>query len=206
MTISLALLALVLTTALQIGDSVREGSSTATAFAKVDADAGRAIERLAERLKDSGSGWFGATAPLVPMSDVEYQRVAGYAPGAGPVLEDERIFLERIPTDFDDGLDNDGNGVVDDCRIVWVRAPGTADELRTVVCDRVPDALAGEVDGNLMDDNGNGLVDERGLALDFIDGGVRVRVTLVERDGDRRDVVRTIERVVWFRNEAQSKK
>lgn len=206
LTVSVALLALVLTAALQISDSVKDGSSTATAAAKAEEDVGRALERLAHHLKDSGTGWFGATAPLVPMHDVLYKRVAGYDPVAGPLVVDERIYLERIPTDPDDGIDNDGNGVADDCRVVWVRAPGTADEFRTVVCNRVPDVLEGEVDGNLLDDNGNGLVDERGLSLDFVDAGVRIRLTVVERDHARRDFVRTVERVVWFRNEAASKK
>ncbi|MCI0635907.1 MAG: hypothetical protein L0206_18615 [Actinobacteria bacterium] len=204
--VSVTLLALVFGTTLLIGDSVRDGSSTATAAAKAETDSERAVERLADRLKDSGSGWFGATAPLVPMDDVLYKRVAGYVPGTGAAVVDERIVLERVPTDPDDGIDNDGNGVVDDCRVVWVREPGTASELRTVVCDRVPDALEGEVDGNLLDDNGNGLVDERGLALEFVDAGVRVRLTVSERDQSGRDVVHTVERVVWFRNEAASKK
>lgn len=206
MTVSISLLALVLTTALQIGNAVEQGSSTATASARAESDAGRALERLAERLKDSGSGWFGATAPLVPVDDVQFKRVTEYKDGAGAQVVEERIFLERVPTDVDDGVDNDGNGLADDCRVVWVRAPGTAEELRTVICDRVPEALEGETDGNLVDDNENGLVDERGLALDFLDGGVRVRLTLVERDRDGRDVVCTRERIVWFRNEVASKK
>lgn len=206
LTVSVALLGLLFTTALQISDSVMDGSSTAAATAKVDADVGRAIERLAERLKDSGSGWFGATAPLVPVNDVTYKRVAGYDPVAGIEIADERIFLERSATDPDDGIDNDGNGLADDCRVVWVRAPGTAGELRTVVCDMVPDVLEGEIDANLLDDNGNGLVDERGLALDFVDAGVRVRLTMVGRDQAGREVTRTVQRVVWFRNEATSQK
>lgn len=203
--ISVGLLALVLTTAMRVGDAVMRGSSTATAAAEADAGVGRAIECLADHLKDSGTGWFDATAPLVPLDDVTYKRVIGYAALAATTV-DERILLERSPGDPDDGVDNDGNGVVDDCRVVWVRFPGTADELRTVVCNRVPESLAGEVEGNLVDDNGNGLVDERGLALDFVDAGVRIRLTVVERDRERRSVVRTAERVVWFRNEAISQK
>ena len=206
LSISVALMALVLTTALQISDSVADGSSTAATAARAEADAGRAVERLAEHLKGSGSGWIEeAWAPLVPLHDVTYTRLTGYDEDtATPELERERIFLERLPTDPDDGADNDGNGLADDCRVVWVRAPGTADELRTVVCNRVPESLAGEIDGNLVDDNDNGLVDERGLALDLVAGRVRIRLTVVERDQDARDVVRTVERTVWFRNETAS--
>lgn len=207
LTVSTALLALVFTAAFQIGDAVTSGSSTATSSAKADEGVGRAIERLAERLKDSGSGWFFVPmAPGFPMHDVEFQRIDGYDDIADAIeYDDERIFLERIPSDPDDGLDNDGNGLADDGRVVWVDARGTPQEVRTVVCDRVPEVLEGEVDGNLVDDNGNGLVDERGLAIDPIDAGVRIRLTVVERDKSGRDVVRTAERVVWFRNEAASK-
>lgn len=205
LTVSVALLALVFASALQMSDSVMDGSSTAIATAKADADVGRAVERLAVGLKDSGSGWFGATPPLVPVHDVTYQRLDGYELGA-PHTVNERIFLERSPTDPDDGIDNDGNGLADDCSVVWVRDPGGADELRAIVCNRVPDALEGEIDGNLLDDNENGLVDERGLSLDFVDAGVRVRLTVVEQDKAGRDVTRTVERVVWFRNEAASHK
>ena len=205
LSISVALMALVLTTALQISDSVAEGSSSAVTAARAEADVGRAVERLAEHLKGSGSGWCGVWAELVPEHDVTYTRVTGYDEDtAAPATEEERIFLERLPTDPDDGADNDGNGLADDGRVVWVRSPGTADELRTVLCDRVPESLAGEIDGNLVDDNDNGLVDERGLAFDFAAGRVRIRLTVVERDQNARDVVRTVERIVWFRNEAAS--
>ena len=79
LTVSTALLALVFTAAFQIGDAVTSGSSTATTSAKADEGVGRAIERLAERLKDSGSGWFlEPMAAGVTMHDVEFQRIDGY--------------------------------------------------------------------------------------------------------------------------------
>jgi prepilin-type N-terminal cleavage/methylation domain-containing protein len=205
LTISVALMALILTTVLRVGQSVQDGSSTAAAAAQADVVVGRAIERLAEHLKGSGAGWFDVptSSPLQPFCDVEYERVVAYEGGLVDT-EVERIYLERSPVDPNDGIDNDGNGVIDDGRVVLIRAPGTPEELRSIVCDRVPESLGGEVDGNLLDDNGNGLVDEQGLALDFVDGGVRVRLTVVERDRARRSVERTAERMVWFRNETAS--
>ena len=202
--ITVVLLVIVLATALRIGTTIAQGSSTANAASEADASVGRAIERMSRALQDSGTGWCGAVVPGVSYDDVSYRRVVGWDVVAGIQTIDERIFLERSPSDADDGIDNDTNGIVDDCRVVWVRSPGQPDQMITIVTDRVPEFLEGEIGGNLVDDNDNGLIDERGLALDFAGSGVRVQLTVVERDGEQRDVVRTASRTVWFRNEAAS--
>jgi len=60
--------------------------------------------------------------------------------------------------------------------------------------------LAGEtLDGD--DENDDGLIDERGFALDFDGNRVTVRLTLVTRDGKGHPLTSTVERSVAFRNQ-----
>jgi prepilin-type N-terminal cleavage/methylation domain-containing protein len=205
--VSMSLLALVLAIAMQFGDAVSSGSSTATAAAEADASASRALAAIADRVEDSGTGWFSAAlgAPF-SSSDLTYDRVVGWDEVGGvPATVVEQIVLEPSPTDPDNGLDDDGDGTIDDCVVVWIRDPGGANE-RQVICRGVPELLAGEIAGNGLDDNGNGLLDERGLAFDFFGSGLRVQLSVVERDKEGRALLRTVQRSVWFRNQAASQK
>ena len=107
----------------------------------------------------------------------------------------------------EDDVDNDGDGLVDERRVVWIRKPGQPDERRTVLCRDVPKWFEGEIPGNSLDDNGNGLVDGMGLAFDFAEGFpderryVRILLSLETRDGEGRPITTTVERFVSFRNQ-----
>jgi hypothetical protein len=69
-----------------------------------------------------------------------------------------------------------------------------------VVATDVRSYLEGETfDGT--DENGNGLLDERGFCLDFGTGCVTVRLSLEGRDKEGHAIVATLERTVAFRNE-----
>jgi hypothetical protein len=83
---------------------------------------------------------------------------------------------------------------------VWRESPGTAAERSIVLCQDVREYLEGETfDGT--DENGNGLIDERGFALDFGDGSVTVRLSLIARDQRGQPLTSTVERTIAFRNE-----
>ena len=74
------------------------------------------------------------------------------------------------PDELDDGLDNNGNGLVDEGVVELVQDEGTAQELRVVLARWVSELGSGE-EANGLDDDGDGLIDEGGLC--------------VTRDGDR---------------------
>jgi hypothetical protein len=91
------------------------------------------------------------------------------------------------------GLDPTGT------QVVWRRNPGAMDEQLSVWTSRVRPFLEGEL-ANGVDDNGNGLVDERGVSFTVLNNRVTVRLTLglVGEDGEVRN--RTVETTVTCRN------
>ena len=53
---------------------------------------------------------------------------------------------------------------------------------------------------NQTGDNGNGLVDERGLCFELVDGNLNIRLSLEGRDPDGFEILRTFQTSVWLRN------
>ena len=87
----------------------------------------------------------------------------------------------------------------DEAEIWWSRNPEAANEMRVVWTKLVAPYLEGELP-NGMDDNGNGLIDEKGLSFVVDRNAVTVRLTLDRRDSEGRAVVKTVETVVTCRN------
>lgn len=123
----------------------------------------RAIERIVRDLSSANSG--ALNPPAADGDDsLEFQRPADSIDGAivwGPVT---RYAFELMRGELDNGLDDNGNGLVDEGSLVRVEDPGGANERRLVIVNNVSRLLEGE-EPNGIDDNGNGLVDEAGLAF-----------------------------------------
>ena len=106
-----------------------------------------------------------------------------------------------MPGELDNGVDDNGNGLVDECRIEF--QPDVVGDPGLVIGwgSFVREYLEGEIP-NGVDDNGNGLVDERGLCLtyDNASGVLTVRLTLERLDPLGRPLTRTVETAVQVRN------
>ncbi len=84
-------------------------------------------------------------------------------------------------------------------QVLWIENPGVAAERRVVWCNVARPFLEGE-ELNGIDDNGNGLIDEKGLNSTLQGNRVSIRLSL-ERTDARGDVVtRTVETRVTLRN------
>jgi hypothetical protein len=187
--------------ALLLTTTARAYGTASTAF-DVEAAGGRALHdvcRILRRASVDNVIPTGIAAPL-NLSEIEFRVGVGVNNSKIVWGDVESIRFEYGPEDPDDGLDNDGDGFVDEGRIVHLIRPGAADEQRIVLCNNVLEALAGEVPGNVFDDNGNGLEDEAGLSFDFEDGHLNVRLSVGRLDPEGRPIVRTFEQVVAFRN------
>lgn len=174
---------------------------TGVAVADLDAQALRALERVCSGLKSAGAALVAPQA-VAPFSGttLDYQRGLGADAAGNPLWAPlERIVLEYF--DADDGVDQDGDGLIDEGQLVWIGDVGGANERRIVLCHDVREYLEGET-LDAADENGNGLIDERGFSLDFDDDGtrVRVRLTLEGRDAKGLLIASTVERTVSFRN------
>jgi len=110
-----------------------------------------------------------------------------------------RLAFEMAAGELENGEDDNGNGLIDEGSIVLIENPGQPGERRVVFANGVSRWLEGEVP-NGVDDNGNGLVDESGLAFDFEDEKLTVRISMERVGPDGRQLIRTLSDSVALRN------
>jgi hypothetical protein len=170
----------------------------------VEARVRRALDRVVFELLSAGaselvpdpSGDFGAPL-LLPGANLQFRKVVGLngtVPLWGPT---HSLAIEYAPEELNDDLDNDGNGLVDDCLLVLTRDVG-GNPHRVVLCHGVRELLEGEVaDGD--DDNGNGVSDEAGFNVHRVGDVLFVRLS-VEESLENGTIVRTLETSVRLRN------
>lgn len=158
----------------------------------------RALDRVVIELMSAG------VSELLPDpstdfggSNFQFRRAVGLdgtAPVWGPTSS---LAFEYGPGESDDGVDNDGNGLVDDGILVLTRDVG-GDEQRIVLCRGVRELLEGETaDGD--DDNGNGVIDEAGFNVRRVGTVLFVRLS-VEEPVETGTIIRTLETSVRPRN------
>jgi hypothetical protein len=160
----------------------------------------RALERIAGELELAERATL-TPDPLLPLgqSGLTFRSPTGFAGGAVQWGPNTTIQFEEEPGEPDDGIDNDGDGFVDEGRVLWIQAPGTAEERRVVLCSNVADRLEGELE-NGLDDNGNGLLDERGLAFVAENDVLSVLLTCERRDDQGRTLRKSGQTAVKLRN------
>ena len=139
--------------------------------------AARATERCVRALRGAGLATL-APPPVAPLGGalLDYNVQTGFAGEVAQWSAVQRLALELEQGELDNGLDDDGDGLVDEGQIVWSEAGR-----RAVLARGVAELGAGELP-NGLDDDLDGLVDEAGLSFDLANGGLRVSITL-ERPG-----------------------
>ena len=113
--------------------------------------------------------------------------------------DDSKKSLYDETGEIDDGLDNNGNGLVDEGRVVLTENLGGADERDRILARRVRELLEGELD-NGVDDNGNGLVDEKGFSFERMGESLVIRMTMERIDVGQRTIERSAQTSVRLRN------
>jgi hypothetical protein len=83
--------------------------------------------------------------------------------------------------------------------VVWVQDLDAESPRELLLTNSVRSYAEGEV-GNGADDNGNGLVDERGLSFELLGRTLTIRLTLEHRDPRGRVLTRTATTSVRLRN------
>jgi type II secretory pathway pseudopilin PulG len=197
----------ILVTILGLPTSILQSSSAL--FRRSSASAGQVekargvTDQITDFIARSSSARCGPipVAPNATTSSVLYTPAVGYGGGTQTVWgTDERIVFEYTVADPNDGLDNDGDGRIDEGRAVQIIDPGTINEQRRILTEDVAEWGAGEIPGNNLDDNGNGWVDEQGLAFGFAGESISVLLTLERVDPQDGLIVYSVERVLTFRN------
>ena len=171
-----------------------------TANGDINSRAARAIHRVAQELVGARqSNLVPLPAPPFGSNRLEFELPVSSVAGAVVWSDRREIAFELQGGELDNGLDDNGNGLVDEGSVVRIDSPGTADEQRTVLVNGVSQLLEGETQ-NGIDDNGNGLVDESGLAFVLDEGAVTVRLTLQRIGPDGELMLRTQETALALRN------
>ena len=174
--------------------------STGTRSSELNTLALRGLDEICERLQSSSRE---QCDPQIETpwhtSTVDYQRAVARAGNAIVWGNPERIEFQYSPGELDDGVDNNGNGLIDEGRVVWLENPGLANERSVVLCNWVRELMEDEtLDGT--DENGNFLLDEGGLAFDFDGNRVTVGLTLERPDRQGVLITHTVQKTIAFRN------
>lgn len=125
----------------------------------------RLLQRVASEVRFARAASLGpVTLATQGASTLSFQRSLGVAGGAVQWGPPTRLGWEPDPADPSDGLDNDGDGLVDEGQCLWVESEGLPAERRAVLGHDLAALLPPEtLDGT--DEDGDGLVDERGLTF-----------------------------------------
>ena len=152
---------------LRTSDAFEEGSRGA----ELDSGLHRALETVVRELEDVGRNEL-TPEPVAPLGaeSMDFRVLENNDVGELAWSPLRRIAWEREPGEADDGFDNDGDGLIDEGRVVWSELPGQPDERRRVLVSGVPE-LDPQETVNFADEDKDTLIDERGFAL-LIEGDV----------------------------------
>jgi prepilin-type N-terminal cleavage/methylation domain-containing protein len=183
--IAVALLGVVLLNvymALSDGSRAMQGQ---TATNEVEVQARRALDRIALAVLGAArdSLW---TTQEAPLCNSELNLVSSLG-----MIDGEPVWSDPQRISMADGSAN---------HVVWTENPGQPTEKRVVWGSHLRDFAEHEIGANGIDDNGNGLIDEKGLAFDIEGDSVRIRLTIERPGPDGKPMVRSVETVVTCRN------
>ncbi|HVS19907.1 MAG TPA: prepilin-type N-terminal cleavage/methylation domain-containing protein [Planctomycetota bacterium] len=194
--VAASLIGMVLAVPAMLLDASNRAYSSSSNAGAMDLDTRRALDDLTELLQRSGTE--GLQTALDSM--VEFKLCIGVDAGEPLWGELQRITLVPEPGEVVDGLDNDGDGLIDEHQVLWIEDFDTPGARTHVLARRVAPSLAGEAAGNGLDDNGNGLTDEAGLAITFEGERLIVRLTIMRLDAYGVRLDHTVERSIALRN------
>lgn len=185
-------------TTLHRGDAAyRAGVSAAV----VDTDCRRMLDRLASEFRDADRSSLNPNpTSTFWTSTIDFARVSGVAAGAAVLGPTRRLQLALEVGELDNGVDDNGNGLIDERRLVLVPDVGTPGE-SVVIGKYVRERAEGEL-VNGLDDNANGISDEAGLwFLHDGNGTLTIGVTIERLDTERRLITRSLRTAVRMRND-----
>lgn len=172
----------------------------ARARERVAARTQHALESVRDALVDAGlTGMTPVPTGTTGSNRLTFRSPTGIVSGTVTWGTQTTVRFEASPDDPDNNRDDDGDGAVDEGRVVLVRDVGTASETTTVLATDVPERMPGEVANN-VDDNGNGLIDESGLAFSLDGTVLTIQLATLGRGETGAVVVNVQETSISIRN------
>ena len=177
----IALIALNVSMVLKTGSSAY-GSATLDALVRDQAE--QTVDRIANAVMSASADALTPQA-VAPMSasKLDYQTSLGFENQKLVLSDPERIELTAGKN-----------------QVVWTQNPGLPQARSVVWANWIATTMAGELADNGVDDNRNGLVDEKGLSFDVQGKMVTIRLTITRKDAQGREFTKTLEQIVTCRN------
>jgi type II secretory pathway pseudopilin PulG len=176
MLLSTGLFGLVIGISLSVSLSSRDAIDRSVRQATAEAKVRRTMESVLAELAPAGATML-PSDPSGPNGDnrIVFFPLTGVAGGVAVWGEQTEIARRPCASDPDDGVDNDGDGSVDEGEIVLTRDLGGPNQVSYVLCTDVRELYNGET-VNGLDDNGNGIADEQGFSLRRVGPLLEVRM------------------------------
>ena len=111
-----------------------------------------------------------------------------------------RLSLVMDDGELDNGVDDDSDGLIDERKLVLTRDVNTASPMSVTLCHGVPEWFPGEAGGNAVDDNGNGIVDEKGFNVRRVGDLLYVRLAEQVPYSDGRVATCTVDTALVLHN------
>ena len=182
--LAVALLGVLVQKAVMIINGAMTVSSTDTVDTAMDDQARLVLRRMGFAIMGSQRDSLNpASEQPLDSSEIRYQVHLGLQDGEVVWSDPEKIALSEL----------------DDSQLFWTRNPDAPEERRIVWTNMVAPYLEGELP-NGMDDNGNGLIDEKGLSFVVERNAVTIRLTLERMGPDGQRFTKTVETTVTCRN------
>jgi len=199
--ISTLLLATVMSAVVMMSKRNHDAYRQNTQQARIEQALQRGLMRAAVELRDSTATTLpAALAGNFGSSDFLFESAPDVNGGNLTFTSFGRLAFEYDNAEADDGVDNDGDGLIDEGLLVlWRDAGAGGANRRLVLAKNVAELLDGEAP-NAADDNGNGLVDEPGFVASVVGDVVTLRLTIEESTPGGGTISRSAESSVRLRN------
>lgn len=181
--LALALLSIVLVKLTMVMNDASKSQKRETASLALEDNAMRVLDRISYALAGADRDQLFPDNP-VPIDHTGLQFTISLGVQDGQVVwgDPERIGLSA-----------------DQTQVVWAENPGEANEQAVVWCNAVRSFLEEELN-NGLDDNVNGLTDERGLSFAIDNRSITIRLTLEQPASGGQFITKTVETTVTCRN------
>jgi len=200
--VSLAIITVIVGSLVEVNRSTMNTFAQTSAATLVHTQARRALDRVAAELENGELATLQPNPVIAGVStdNIQFQTATGVDSATGAIVSSSTTKLAWVlePGELNNGVDDNGNGLIDEGELVLIRNYLQANQQTIVLAHGVSKLLQGETANN-ADDNGNGLIDEHGFCI-FREGNLlRVRLTL-ERSVKGKVVMATVETGVRLRN------
>jgi prepilin-type N-terminal cleavage/methylation domain-containing protein len=182
--VGLALLGLIIVNVYMVLADSSKAYGSKTVQANTEMQLRRTLDRIALAVMSSSRGtlWTATDSPLSE-SELHFETSLGMENGVPIWSDPQKIGLTP------------GEGQ----QVTWFQNPGGANEKRIVWSKWIADFAKGEL-LNGIDDNGNGLIDEKGLSFVVDGNSVTIRLTIQQPGPQGTWVTKNLEATVTCRN------